>query len=180
MSAQVSRRCGAAGDDFEPMVCLASACTQAAQGFPSGDDWDPMRYPMDPITATEPTLEERIRLEGAGRFGVGVARRCRLSVRAIFGFWRWRRGWRQVQADLVHEQYVVGEDGSTREAAPNRRSHGEGVVSALGCSACMVWVLGRSAAHSPGRWHSFQPLARPGDPRLEPERAARSGLWSPL
>ena len=81
-----------------------------------------MRYPMDPITATEPTLEERIRLEGAGRFGVdalaGVGFQFGSDLRLLALA---EGGWRQVQADLVHEQYVVGEDGSTKEPAPNGR-----------------------------------------------------------
>ena len=123
-----------------------------AGASPSGDDWDPMRYPMDPITATEPTLEERIRLEGAGRFGVdalaGVGFQLGSDLRLLALA---EGGWRQVQADLVHEQYVVGEDGSTKElrrtgAFPwGGRRFGAQMLGVYGLGA---WQVGGSLAWS--------------------------------
>ena len=56
-----------------------------AGASPSGDAWDPMRYPMDPITATEPTWE-RIRLEGRS-LGIDALAGVGFRLGAIFGFW---------------------------------------------------------------------------------------------
>ena len=82
---------------------------------PKGDDWDPMTYPVDPITASEPSLNERVRIEGTGLFGVdallGLAFRVSEAGQLVALA---EGGWRQIRADLVHEQYVEGQVDSAR------------------------------------------------------------------
>jgi hypothetical protein len=80
-----------------------------------GTGWDPLIYPVDPITASEEGLNERIRLLGSGA----------LAARGLLGL-AWHKpsnpwslgllgqfGWRRINADLRHEQFVQGVESST-------------------------------------------------------------------
>jgi hypothetical protein len=89
---------------------------------PDGDGWDPMTYPVDPITAAEPSLEERIRVEGYGMVGAEAILGAGYSLGQhghvlLLG----EAGWRQTTSDLIHEQYVQGDASSTQQL----RSTGE-------------------------------------------------------
>jgi hypothetical protein len=89
---------------------------------PDGEGWDPMTYPVDPITAAEPSLEERIRVEGHGMVGAEAILGAGFSLGPhghvlLLG----EAGWRQTTSDLIHEQYVQGDASSTQQL----RSTGE-------------------------------------------------------
>jgi hypothetical protein len=114
---------------------------------PAGSGWDPLLHPVDPITASEEGLSERIRLRGSGA----------LAARGLLGL-AWHKpsspwslgllgqfGWRQINADLLHEQLVQGLESS----AQLLRSTGEftwdgGLVGArlLGLYRLGPWSVG--------------------------------------
>jgi len=127
---------------------------------PDGEGWDPMAYPVDPITAAEPSLEERIRIDGRGMFGAEALLGAGYSLGQrghvlLLG----EAGWRQTASDLIHEQYVQGDPSSTKEL----RSTGDFNWAGLRLGARLIyvhqfkgWQLGGSMAWAQTRFPSAE------------------------
>ena len=127
---------------------------------PTGDDWDPMRYPVDPITAVEPTLNERIRMDAQGMYGLegllGLGFRVTQGAQLVVLA---EGGWRQIRADLVHEQYVEGEADSAQVLRRTGDFNWAGArfgARLLGWYPLKGWTVGASIAWSQTRFPNVE------------------------
>jgi len=120
---------------------------------PAGTGWDPLDFPVDPITASEPLLFERVRLAGHGLFGAravgGLAYGGSKSAGQLMLLAH--AGWRRIDADLLHEQFVEGKPDSTkvlRRTGSFSWSGQQWGGSALYLHRVKTWTLGLGAGWS--------------------------------
>jgi hypothetical protein len=76
---------------------------------PAGEGWNPMTYPLHPISAAEAELGERIVLQGDGIGGAAALAGLAYDRGGIWSLLALGHiGWRRLSAELVHQQFVLG------------------------------------------------------------------------
>jgi hypothetical protein len=138
-----------------------------ASADPAGTGWDPLLYPVDPITGSEAGLHERVRFDGSGvaaaRGLLGLAwgdlRKARQVMVVAHG------GWRRVRGQLVHEQFVEGVPDSAVEL---RRSDAFDWDGWSGGARLLLW-------QRVGAWH----LGLQGDYSVSGFAPVELDLWVP-